>query len=328
MPIKRRIFNSRNFRNNNGTANATQSITKKDNMSTDLKKANMSSLSSTTTSQQSYNSVKGAALVTLTTLVVGASVGAGIIAYNDAHKDETPPTNAISTTFNDVDYYFVNTNNSEDFICLKSFSGIDEEDTTPDGQTEEDFTKVTYDLADHSESTIIKTKTNHYVVIDVGTNNPNAIGNLFHQLQLLQNTDTPTIDYLIISHHHSDHMAGITSLANDPYKGKLTIKTFVDKYTAEESKLFSKVQQIDPNVKLKLIDKDDILFIDENLSLYFFNANNVWRNANCKQNYTTLTFSAAANKKDEIESSTFKVDGDDTKEVFLYINRQELCISL
>ena len=99
--------------------------------------------------------------------------------------------------------------------------------------------------AESNESIILKTSDNKIIMIDTAEDSQCQYNEIKNQLKALSGSNTPTINYLIISHSHSDHAGNLTRLLSDSsitvdkvfYKsetyGEIPVSSIISNYSNE-----------------------------------------------------------------------------------------------
>lgn len=82
-----------------------------------------------------------------------------------------------------------------------------------------------------NEAIIIKTKQNKIIVVDLGSSSSVIYEEIKSQLKDITGKENPTIDYLVISHSHSDHMGNISTIIKD---SSITINKIIYKNTVDD----------------------------------------------------------------------------------------------
>lgn len=169
-----------------------------------------------------------------------------------------------------------------------------------------------------SESIILKSQDGSVAMIDTGrdSSSDNICDKVvFKRIKDASSASIPTLDYLIISHSHSDHTGCLDKLLGHVEKEELIIKNIVIKEESLDKKVYDSVKAANDSGKTHLIRANDLgNHSDSNVSyyqnngnsipyvvlgstgktmkLYFFNYTDVFAgNASCtKEQYSTIKF--------------------------------------
>ena len=169
-----------------------------------------------------------------------------------------------------------------------------------------------------NNSFIIKTVNGKYILIDTGVKTTEIKSLIYNKLKELQKKYNVTIDYLIISHLHSDHCGNVNDIIAD---SKITIKNIILKKEKLGIGTYNIFEKNAKNKKINIIEssllKEGISYsLDNNVKMYLFNTKDIYANeSNCKTNqkYYELEFS----------SKTGKELAKDTNNNYIYINGEE-----
>ena len=102
-----------------------------------------------------------------------------------------------------------------------------------------------------NEANIIKTKDDKYILIDTGNKDSKELNAIYKTLKAWQKNETVTIDYLIISHMHSDHYGNAVDIINNK---KFIVKNLIIKWGQEENgkKVFDEIIRAARNNNIKI----------------------------------------------------------------------------
>ena len=168
------------------------------------------------------------------------------------------------------------------------------------------------------EANLIKTKDNKYVLIDTATNNEKKLNIIYQALKNYQGSNSVTIDYLVISHMHSDHYGNAVNIINH---NNITVKNLIIKYGKSSvghyddiiSAAKKKNITIYTNAATRKVDGAEIqtyskykklntegtgnavISVGSYLKLYFYNTVNVYDN--CTNGYALNWFLASKDEK-------------------------------
>ena len=156
----------------------------------------------------------------------------------------------------------------------------------------------------NNESIVIKTSSGKYILVDTGINK-NTNGDktdevkklIYNRLKEIQGTSKINIDYMILSHMHTDHIGNAIDILND---SKITIKNLILKQELK-TKADEKIVKAAKANKVSVIDartlKDGISYeIDSLNTLYIFNTKDVYSDSDdCTKTDYYLKFTAKKN---------------------------------
>ncbi len=152
---------------------------------------------------------------------------------------------------------------------------------------------------------ILQTIDNKYILFDTGTKDNGTNTNIYNQLKSLQGKDSVVIDYLVISHMHSDHYGNaLTTIQNDKIKvknlvvkyedlmfelysnQKKTFKNIVNAALADGAKIYTSPNATDAKMQSTMgkaiaytkLSEGQKLKIDNYVSMYLFNVDDVYKN--------------------------------------------------
>ena len=152
---------------------------------------------------------------------------------------------------------------------------------------------------------ILKTVDNKYILFDTGTKDTGTNTNIYNQLKSVQGKDNVVIDYLIISHMHTDHYGNaLTTIQNDKIKVKNLIvkyeelmfdlysnqkkafKNIVNAALNDGAKIYtspnatdSKIQSImGKSIAYTKLSEGQKIKIDNYVSMYLYNVDDVFKN--------------------------------------------------
>ena len=185
----------------------------------------------------------------------------------------TPTTTQTPAPKYNLDAYFLNTYNRKGFKEI--YSGND--------------------------AFIFKTSNGKYVLIDTGNKSTDIKNAIYNGLKDLQNKNTVTIDYMIISHMHSDHYGNANDIMKDT---KFKIKNLIikrEKFSEIDESLVSTakgrgINIIETDSKLK---EGSYYTLSDNIKMYFFNVKDIYTSSDhCeRRDYSTsMTSSISADR--------------------------------
>lgn len=152
---------------------------------------------------------------------------------------------------------------------------------------------------------ILKTVDNKYILFDTGSKDTGTNANIYNQLKSVQGKDNVVIDYLIISHMHTDHYGNaLTTIQNDKIKVKNLIvkyeelmfdiyanqkkafKNIVNAAIADGAKIYlspnatdSKIQSImGKSITYTKLSEGQKIKLDNYVSMYLYNVDDVYKN--------------------------------------------------
>ena len=203
----------------------------------------------------------------------------------------TPTTPTIDPNRNAVDFYYLNTQTGQ-------AGGDEDEDSENDNNDDQD--ESVYSV---NEAIIIRTKDDKYVMIDTASNDANILNSIYNKLKSLQNTNTVTIDYLIISHMHPDHFGNAISMMQN---SKFNIKNLYIKDESNSSynyykKNYNAIKTAAESAHINILTKDYKGLYDFELpigsnyvSLHIYNNKDLFTNMTCHKGYIGMRFTADA----------------------------------
>ena len=181
-----------------------------------------------------------------------------------------PVSTTVPSSNNNIEVYFLNTLN---------YSGL----------------KGKYK---NNNAFVVKTSSNKYILIDTGvgktsdgTDTDEIKKNIYNQLKDIQKSKTINLDYMVISHMHSDHAGNAVALINDD---NIKINTLILKEESK-TKVDEKIVKAATAKNIPIIDTKTLAegkgyTIDSNVSMYLFNVKDAYDNTNTCEVYNYLTF--------------------------------------
>ena len=161
---------------------------------------------------------------------------------------------------------------------------------------------------DIGQSLIVKTKDNKYILYDTSHNNVKITDFIYNQLKKIQNTDKVVIDYMIISHSHSDHSGGAVNLINNK---NIEIKNLIIKKESKREATYNKIAgKFSSDKIVKLTEEGMKIDIDSNVEMYLFNIGDVYKSvkSSCKTGYV-MQYNTNSQVKKKINGHYYYVDG-------------------
>ena len=169
-----------------------------------------------------------------------------------------------------------------------------------------------------NEAIIIKAS-NKYILVDSGINSTAIKNIIYNKLKELQNSNKVTLDYMIVSHLHSDHTGNAVSIIKDD---KFIIKNLVLKKESLDSPIIvynditnaaternnkagnsQKISVIDTNKKFS---EGSSYSINSNVKMYFFNVSDVYASDKdiCNKTDYALSFNSSVTEIEDIAKAT------------------------
>ncbi len=184
--------------------------------------------------------------------------------------------------------------------------------------------KYTTNTKSNGEAIIIKTRDNKYVLYDTGFNDIKIKNNIYTQLKALQNKSTVVIDYMVISHSHSDHAGNVLNILND---SKISVKNVVVKKESLSPKVYNNISK---NLNgATLITTNNLkeghkINVGDYLHMYLYNVDDVYKNksSECsgKAGYS-IRYTASKSDADKIGGYYAYFDGSTFPNVKLYYSK-------
>ena len=147
-----------------------------------------------------------------------------------------------------------------------------------------------------NDSFIFKTNNGKYVLLDTGINSKLIKNVIYNSLKDLQKNNKVTIDYLVLSHMHADHIGNAVDILGD---SKILVKNLIIK---KESLVLDKYNEITnaakSNGKTKIIETDSMLkegdyyTLSNNVKMYLFNVSDIYIGKKCNKYDYIMGFTA------------------------------------
>ena len=154
-------------------------------------------------------------------------------------------------------------------------------------------------------SIVIKSYDNKYILIDTGNKNAEIAKSIYNTLKEEQKSDNVKIDYMILTHSHSDHVGNAVDLLNN---SKITISKVIMKYESKSKSIYNNVLK-SLNNKEDLIEpknEGQIISVGKYLDMYFFNTSDVYGGKECHKGYS-ISYNSRA--KTKINGKYYYFDG-------------------
>lgn len=118
------------------------------------------------------------------------------------------------------------------------------------------------------DAILIKTPEEKYILVDAGVKNPNYDAARRFIVPYLNRNNIKTIDLLINSHPHSDHLGGIPTILRG-----FKVSRMIDAGSVENSSLYSEYRKLLDSLKINYVIKNrgDTIYINDKIRLYILN---------------------------------------------------------
>ncbi len=180
------------------------------------------------------------------------------------------------------------------------------------------FLRAPSDSLKNNEAILIKTKDGKYVILDTGHSSDVTSNDFYTKLKELQNNKKVVVDYMILSHMHTDHIGNAADIMST---SNITVKNLIMKGEAYKSSATNKLVKAanDNNVPIVDVNEGEIISVGKYLDLYFYNVNDVFESAvksgKCSSEYVGVGYTS-----DVQYASNF---GTKDKPLYVYINGSE-----
>jgi ribonuclease BN (tRNA processing enzyme) len=136
---------------------------------------------------------------------------------------------------------------------------------------------------DNNDAFIFKTSNGKYILIDTGKSPENIEKTIYNELKSLQDNKTKvTLDYMILSHMHSDHIGNAKRIIKD---ANFDIKNLIIKRESI-SEADESIVELAKKKKINVIETNSLkegtyIELSSNIKMYLFNVKDVYENDDC-----------------------------------------------
>ncbi len=143
-----------------------------------------------------------------------------------------------------------------------------------------------------NESILIQSIDNKYLLYDAADNDDKIVLMIYNRLKTLQKTSVVTIDYLVISHLHSDHYGSAMKILKNK---NIVVKNLIIKKVSNSSDSnnvdkYNKIVNANSNVKVNQ-HKNNTIALGNFTDIYFYNNPDVYANKDCSATGKVVKYS-------------------------------------
>lgn len=138
-------------------------------------------------------------------------------------------------------------------------------------------------------SIIVESLDKKFVLIDTGFKNKAIIEIIYNQLKEAQKKDVVTIDYMIITHAHSDHTGNALSIIND---NRIDVKKVIVKKESQSPTTYNNIKNIMGDNVIALTGDGQTIKLGNYLELMLFNTKDVYLNKDCTKKGYRIVYSS------------------------------------
>lgn len=146
-----------------------------------------------------------------------------------------------------------------------------------------------------NDAFIFRTSDGKYVLLDTGIKSSDIKNTIYNGLKNLQDSTMVTIDYMIISHMHSDHFGNAIDILND---NKINVKNLIIK-REKTSNNDESIVTAAKNNNVHVIESNSLkegtsYSLGGNVKMYLFNVADVYKNDSCDAKDYTLAITGSS----------------------------------